>query len=121
MSAAPAAAAPSRGGGNNLLPSKRQDSILELSKFMDQAVRVKCLGGRQVKGILRGYDDLVNLVLEECEEYIRDPDDHQKITNTTRKLGLIVVRGTQVSLVAPDDGMEEIENPFLAAEDDGEE
>ena len=38
---------------------------------MDSIVRVKCLGGRELQGILRGYDDLVNLVLDECDEYIR--------------------------------------------------
>jgi hypothetical protein len=44
----------------------------------------------------------------------------QRITNKTRKLGLVVIRGTQVSLVSPQDGMEEIANPFLAADDDDE-
>jgi U6 snRNA-associated Sm-like protein LSm7 len=41
-----------------------------------------------------------------------------KITETTRKLGLVVVRGTQVSLVSPQEGMEEIANPFIAADQD---
>ena len=40
--------------------------------------------------------------------------------NVTRKLGLVVVRGTQVSLVSPQEGVEEISNPFLAADDDEE-
>jgi len=30
----------------------------------------------------------------------------------------VVVRGTQVSLVCPDAGTEEISNPFLAGQDD---
>jgi U6 snRNA-associated Sm-like protein LSm7 len=38
------------------------------------------------------------------------------MTDKTRKLGLVVVRGTQVSLVSPREGMEEIANPFLAQE-----
>ena len=49
----------------------KKDSILELAKMMDSTVRVKCLGGRELEGVLRGYDDLVNLVLEECVEYLR--------------------------------------------------
>jgi hypothetical protein len=49
-----------------------------------------------------------------------DPDDSEKVTDQTRKLGLVVVRGTQVSLVSPQDGVEEIANPFLVAEE-GEE
>jgi U6 snRNA-associated Sm-like protein LSm7 len=36
-------------------------------------------------------------------------------------LGLVVVRGTQVSLVSPQEGVEEIANPFLVAEEEDEE
>ena len=34
----------------------------------------------------------------------------------TKKLGLAVVRGPQVSLVSPEDGTEEISNPFLGGD-----
>jgi U6 snRNA-associated Sm-like protein LSm7 len=61
-----AAVGKNTGGG----PPKKE-SILELTKMMDSKVRVKCLGGRELEGILRGFDDLVNLVLDDCEEYIR--------------------------------------------------
>ena len=54
---------------SSALPKK--ESILELSKLQDQLVRVKCLGGRELLGILRGYDELVNLVLDECDEFLR--------------------------------------------------
>ncbi len=40
------------------------------------------------------------------------------MTDKTRKLGLIVVRGTQVSLVSPEDGLEEIANPFIGDTED---
>ena len=113
-------------------------------KFVDSQVRVKCLGGRELRGALRGYDELVNLVLDDCEEFIRgkfasgslnafvqrltdsftcnlsDKDDPEKITNQSRKLGLVVIRGTQVSLVSPEDGTEEIANPFLGGGDEEE-
>jgi len=46
-----------------------------------------------------------------------DSEDPDKITDRKRKLGLVVVRGTQVSLVSPQEGMEEIANPFIAAEE----
>ena len=70
-------------------------------------------------GVLKGFDQLLNLVLDECLEYLRDPDDPLKITDETRSLGLIVCRGTSVMVVSGLDGMEEIPNPFLAAEDGG--
>ena len=49
----------------------KKDSILELAKMMDATVRVKCSGGRELQGILRGYDELVNLVLDDCDEFLR--------------------------------------------------
>eukprot|EP00545_Synedropsis_sp_CCMP1620_P001738 CAMPEP_0119013596 /NCGR_PEP_ID=MMETSP1176-20130426/8549_1 /TAXON_ID=265551 /ORGANISM="Synedropsis recta cf, Strain CCMP1620" /LENGTH=105 /DNA_ID=CAMNT_0006966699 /DNA_START=21 /DNA_END=338 /DNA_ORIENTATION=- len=97
---------------NKRAPPKKE-SILELQKLMDTTVRIKCVGGRELKGILRGYDELVNLVLDDCDEFLRDPEDMENITDKSRKLGLVVIRGTQVALVSPEEGMEEIANPFL--------
>ena len=67
-------------------------------------------------GTLKGFDQLLNLVLDECEEYLRDPEDPLKVTDQTRTLGLLVCRGTSVMVVSGLDGMEEIANPFLAPE-----
>jgi U6 snRNA-associated Sm-like protein LSm7 len=50
-----------------------------------------------------------------------DPEDPEQITGKTRHLGLVVIRGTQVSLVSPEDGLEEIANPFLGGADEEEE
>ena len=51
--------------------ASKKESILELTKMIDSSVRVKCLGGRELKGILRGYDELVNLVLDDADEFLR--------------------------------------------------
>ncbi|KHN71843.1 U6 snRNA-associated Sm-like protein LSm7, partial [Toxocara canis] len=64
-------------------------------------------------GILKGYDALINLVLDNAVEYVRDSEDPQKITEETRPLGLIVARGTAITVVAPNDGIEQIANPFV--------
>ena len=45
-----------------------------------------------------------------------DPDDPLKLTDETRRLGLVVCRGTAVVLVCPVDGMEAIANPFIQPE-----
>lgn len=45
-----------------------------------------------------------------------DPDDPLRLTNETRKLGLVVARGTSVTVVAPTMGAEEIANPFVNSE-----
>uniref|UniRef100_F7D0N3 LSM7 homolog, U6 small nuclear RNA and mRNA degradation associated n=1 Tax=Equus caballus TaxID=9796 RepID=F7D0N3_HORSE len=64
-------------------------------------------------GILKGFDPLLNLVLDGTIEYVRDPDDQYKLTEDTRPLGLVVCRGTSVVLICPQDGMEAIPNPFV--------
>ncbi len=34
-------------------------------------IRIKMQGGREILGELRGFDQLVNVVLDECEEFLR--------------------------------------------------
>jgi hypothetical protein len=48
-------------------------------------------------GILKGYDALLNLVLDNAIEFLRDPEDPTKMTEDTRSLGLIVARGTAIT------------------------
>ncbi|KAF9617636.1 hypothetical protein IFM89_037699 [Coptis chinensis] len=96
---------------SSLYKSGRKETVLDLAKFVDKGVQVKLTGGRQ--GTLKGYDQLLNLVLDEAVEFLRDPDDPLKNTDQTRRLGLIVCRGTAVMLVSPTDGTDEIANPFI--------
>lgn len=108
-----------RGGGGD---EKRRDnrpkkeSIIDLSKFVDKLVRVKFQGGREATGKLKGYDHLLNLVLDEAVEYLRDDEDTSKISKNTRTLGLVVCRGPAVTVVCPQDGYDPIPNPFLGAD-----
>lgn len=97
----------SRVGSSTDRPKK--ENILDLGKYMDKKISVKLTGGREVTGFLKGYDALMNLVLDDVEESMHD--DENKIT--TRSLGLVVVRGTLLVLISPVDGSEEIANPFV--------
>ncbi|CAD5224293.1 unnamed protein product [Bursaphelenchus xylophilus] len=92
---------------------KKKESIVELGRFVDKRVRVKFQGGREATGILKGYDALLNLVLDDTVEFLRDPEDMLRITDETRHLGLVVARGTAITVVAPNEGVENIENPFV--------
>lgn len=66
-----------------------------------------------VEGVLTGFDPLVNLVLEDAMELL---PPNQK---TKRKLGdNVVCRGTLIMLICPEDGLEEIENPFVNQEEE---
>ncbi|PLJ77775.1 MAG: RNA-binding protein [Thermofilum sp. NZ13] len=63
-----------------------------LAESVGKSVLVKLKGGREIRGILKGYDHHLNLVLENAEE-IR--------SNRTRQYGIIVVRGDNVVLISP--------------------
>ncbi|RDH16881.1 U6 snRNA-associated Sm-like protein LSm7, partial [Aspergillus niger ATCC 13496] len=86
----------------------KKENILDLNKYMDKEVRVKFNGGREVIGTLKGYDQLMNLVLDDVKESMRDDEGNEN----TRSLGLVVARGTIIVLISPADGSEEIANPF---------
>lgn len=103
--------------GSGSQPKPKKESILDLSKYIDKTIRVKFSGGREVSGVLKGYDPLLNLVLDGCVEYLRDPDDNFKLTDDERQLGLVVCRGTSVVLICPHDGLEPIANPFIQSAD----
>ncbi|KAJ3143366.1 Sm-like protein lsm7 [Geranomyces variabilis] len=100
------------GGGGH----QKKESILDLGKYMDKKIHVKYTGGREVIGTLKGYDQLLNLVLDDTEEFLRDPENDMRIGDRKRTLGLVVCRGTAIIVVAPVDGTEEIANPFNQAE-----
>ncbi|AJT26624.1 Lsm7p [Saccharomyces cerevisiae YJM1573] len=75
----------------------KREAILDLAKYKDSKIRVKLMGGKLVIGVLKGYDQLMNLVLDDTVEYMSNPDDENNtelISKTARKLGLTVIRGT---------------------------
>ncbi|KAF1952257.1 U6 snRNA-associated Sm-like protein LSm7 [Byssothecium circinans] len=99
------------GGGHAEKPKK--ENILDLGKYMDKRITVKFTGGREVIGTLKGYDQLMNLVLDEVKEAMADDEGNIRY----RKLGLIVARGTLLVVISPVDGSEEIANPFIQEEE----
>ncbi|MCJ1310352.1 Sm-like protein lsm7 [Agyrium rufum] len=94
----------------------KKENILDLTKYMDKEITVKFTGGREVIGTLKGYDQLMNLVLDDVKEMLRDDEGNEK----TRSLGLLVARGTLLVLISPTDGSEQIANPFAAQEEEEE-
>lgn len=102
------------GGGGDNKEKRRKETILDLSKYLEKTILVKFAGGRQASGVLKGYDPLLNMVLDNTTEHLRDPDEPCKLAEETRTLGLVVCRGSLVVLICPQDGMEAIANPFIA-------
>ncbi|KAK6332012.1 Sm-like protein lsm7 [Orbilia javanica] len=99
-------------GGGQQHERPKKEAILDLAKYMDKRIIVKFSGGREVTGALKGYDQLMNLVLDDVKEVMRDDEGNEQ----TRELGLVVARGPLLVLISPVDGTEQIENPFAAAE-----
>ncbi|KAJ6657344.1 hypothetical protein lerEdw1_002711 [Lerista edwardsae] len=93
---------------------KKKESILDPSKYIDKTIRVKFQGA---SGVLKGFDPLLNLVLDGTMKYMRGPDDQYKLTEDTCQLGLVVCRGTSVVLICPQDGVEAFPNPFIQQQD----
>ncbi|KXT08851.1 hypothetical protein AC579_1484 [Pseudocercospora musae] len=102
------------GGGGGGGGDRKKENILDLAKYMDKDMTVKFNGGREVTGTLKGYDQLMNLVLDNVKETTRDEEGN----TSTRNLGLLVARGTLLVLISPVDGSEEIANPFVQGDDD---
>ncbi|ORY27372.1 hypothetical protein BCR39DRAFT_538531 [Naematelia encephala] len=98
-----------RGGGqaNDRGEKKKRESILNLAQYVDKSIRVKFMGGREVTGTLKGYDQLLNLVMDDVIEEFENG-------MPTRSLGLVVLRGPNVVLISPTDGSAEIANPFTS-------
>ena len=64
-----------------------------LEESLGKVVLVRLKGNRSLRGRLKGFDQHLNLVLEDAED-ISNPDN-------ARKLGVIVVRGDNVVLISP--------------------
>ncbi|MBN2733394.1 MAG: RNA-binding protein [Methanomicrobiaceae archaeon] len=64
-----------------------------LDKALNQKpVIVSLKGGREIRGILQGYDIHMNLVLENAEE---------EIEGVVSKAGTLIVRGDNVIYISP--------------------
>jgi small nuclear ribonucleoprotein G len=72
----------------------------DLRKFMDLRVDLRLNGDRRVAGILKGYDQFLNIVLDEAIEITTQKPNAPKVEgqNAQRDLGTIVVRGSSVQL-----------------------
>ncbi|MEM0274951.1 MAG: LSm family protein [Nitrososphaerota archaeon] len=68
-------------------------SLRILSESLGEKVLVKLRNGKMLRGVLQGYDQHMNLILDQAEEMYDD--------NTSRQLGVIVVRGDNIIMVSP--------------------
>jgi len=64
-----------------------------LDESLGKVVLVRLKGGKSLRGKLKGFDQHLNLVLEETE----DTSDMENL----KKLGVIIVRGDNVIIISP--------------------
>eukprot|EP00995_Heteronema_vittatum_P009968 NODE_5363_length_513_cov_469.191810_g3983_i0.p2 GENE.NODE_5363_length_513_cov_469.191810_g3983_i0~~NODE_5363_length_513_cov_469.191810_g3983_i0.p2 ORF type:complete len:77 (+),score=7.17 NODE_5363_length_513_cov_469.191810_g3983_i0:82-312(+) len=65
-----------------------QRSLPELKRYMDKKVELKLNANRSVSGVLRGFDQFMNIVLDETVEQTSEGDNNE--------LGMVVIRGNSV-------------------------
>ncbi|HPY59615.1 MAG TPA: RNA-binding protein [Methanospirillum sp.] len=71
--------------------TKRPMDILD-QVLNRQPVLISIKGGREIKGVLQGYDVHMNLVLDKAEEIV----DGQP-----QSIGTLIIRGDNVIYIAP--------------------
>ncbi|RMF31376.1 MAG: RNA-binding protein [Candidatus Nitrosothermus koennekii] len=64
-----------------------------LSDSVGKVVLIKMKGGKAIRGTLKGYDQHMNLLLENSQELLDE--------GNTVDLGTIVVRGDNVVIISP--------------------
>ncbi len=73
------------------MPEDMATKILEES--VGRVVLVKLKGGKSIRGKLQGFDQHMNLVLQEAED--------ASLTDKSHRLGTIIVRGDNVVVISP--------------------
>ena len=68
-------------------------SVKILEESLGQVVLIKLKGGKVFRGSLQGFDQHMNLTLNDSQEILQD--------DKTADLGTIIVRGDNVILISP--------------------
>ena len=64
-----------------------------LDESINKIVLIKLKGNKVIRGNLQGFDQHMNLLLEQSEELLND--------DKTNSLGTIIVRGDNVIMISP--------------------
>ena len=73
--------------------ASKQGYSADLKNYLDKRLRIKLNANRIITGKLRGYDQFMNLVLEEAVQIINSEN-----SNENEDLGTIMIRGNSVIL-----------------------
>ncbi len=70
----------------------RETTFDILGEYLETSVMVKLKSGKKLKGVLKSYDQHLNLILNETEEMNEE---------RTRRLGMVLIRGDTVVVISP--------------------
>jgi len=62
----------------------------DLGKYMDKRLDIRLNAERRIVGVLRGYDQFMNLVLEDCNEINKLEEKNP--------IGTVMIRGNSIVL-----------------------
>ena len=68
---------------------------MSLDELVDKTISVITNDGRNIVGVLKGYDQTTNLVLEESHERVYSPDEGVEQV----VLGLYIIRGDNIAII----------------------
>ena len=68
-------------------------AVRVLDESVGKTVLIKLKGGKVIRGNLQGFDQHMNLLLEQSEEIVEE--------GKTNTLGTIIVRGDNVVIISP--------------------
>lgn len=74
---------------------EKKETIMDFTNYLSKKIVVIFSGGREIIGVLKGFDQVSNLVMDDVEEIIKDSDDSTKVVSR-RNLGLAIIRGPNV-------------------------
>lgn len=60
----------------------------DLKRYMDKRINIKLKANRKIVGVLKGYDQFMNIVLEDCSEI-------NKLDKRT-PIGTVMLRGNSI-------------------------
>ena len=63
----------------------------DLKKYMDKRLAIKLNGNRTINGTLRGFDQFMNLVLDETVEVVSASEQNN--------IGMVVLRGNSIVMI----------------------
>ena len=69
-----------------------------LRESIGAQVLVELKGKRKIRGRLRGYDQHLNLILEDADEIAVNPDTEDEVVSA---IDTVIVRGDNVVIVSP--------------------